>query len=76
MWTRWSRRKVSRGGVGVAAAVPESARSETPGPCQERPPEAEAEGQDPLFEGGGSVLLRPAFWEKAGWGIALVAALV
>jgi hypothetical protein len=34
------------------------------------------EGEDPVFEGGGPVLLRPSFWEKAGWGVAVLAALM
>jgi hypothetical protein len=74
MLTRWSRLRFFRGGPEVSeAAVAKSAR---PGPSGERPAEEVAAGdQDPLFEGGGSVLLRPAFWEKAGWGIAVLVAL-
>ena len=60
----------------IGAVVPSRARREAVEPVAvESAREVGREEGDPLFEGGGQVLLSPSFWEKAGWGIAVLAAL-
>ena len=66
----WSRLWWPRIGV----VVPSRARREAGEPAAVEA--VREEGVDLLFEGGGQVLLHPSFWEKAGWGIAVLAALV
>lgn len=59
----WSRLWWPRIGV----VVPSRVRREAGEPAAvEAAREVGREERDPLFEGGGQVLLHPSFWEKAG----------
>ncbi len=75
MFTSWYKSRLkARGG-----ANPEVGRSvSTEGSTKRQASEArfEAEDQDPIFEGGGQVLLHRSYWEKAGWGVAIMVALL
>ena len=60
----------------IGAVVPSRGRREAVETVAvESAREVGREEGDPVFEGGGQVLLSPSFWEKAGWGIAVLAAL-
>lgn len=69
-WSWWKRARVVADGTAGADGRP--ARHEAAGSR----PVPEDESGDPIFEGGGQVLLRPSYWERAGWGIAVLATLV